>query len=155
MNEGFTKVYDLREDHELIMAVQRATLTTQDAGLVPEHGLFGSEEWWRAIGDGRIPVHEVKGVIASIYLSGHNDYPEFEIDDGRGRTSWTRMTSGGEPGRPERSRKEALYEAGRSVRLRYVEQQFRRALPGIPVSRRVIEIWIGGHRMRHADGSAG
>lgn len=48
MSGGWTKIYDLAEDQELISKVQKATLDTQDYGLVPEVALFGSKEWWEA-----------------------------------------------------------------------------------------------------------
>src|SRR6266511_3899049 len=46
-------IYDLADDAETIRLVQRATLTTKEFGLEPEIALYGSDEWWRAIGDGR------------------------------------------------------------------------------------------------------
>jgi hypothetical protein len=58
------KAYDLAEDAETVAAVQRATLNTKDFGLIPDVALFGSEQWWRAIEDGRIPKHIVQGIIA-------------------------------------------------------------------------------------------
>lgn len=136
------KIYDLREDAERVASVQKATLTTKDFGLVPEHGLFASTEWWRAIDDGVLPIVRVEGRISRVFLSGHNDYEEFEIDAAGERSSWTRVTSGGQGGGPERSAKAALYEVGRAVVLKYVQQRFRQALEGIPFSRSVLEIWI-------------
>ena len=136
------KIYDLREDRERLALIQKATLTTKDFGLVPEHGLFGSTEWWRAIEDGALPVVRVEGYISRVFLSGHNDYEEFEIDSGGALSSWTRVTSGGVGGGPERIAKAAMYEVGRAVLLKYVKQRFRQTLSGIPFSRSVLEIWI-------------
>jgi hypothetical protein len=138
------KIYDLREDAEHIAQVQKATVTTKEFGLIPEHGLFGSPEWWAAVHDGRIPVHTVEGRISRVFMSGHNDWEEFEIDSGKDRTSWTRVTSGGIGGSPDRIAKAGLYEVGRAVRLTYVQQQFRQSIPGLPFSKSVLEIWVGG-----------
>ena len=142
MTGELTKVYDLREDRDHVAAVQRATLTTRRFGLVPEYGLFGSRKWWRAIADGRLPVHTVDGVIARVFMSGHNDYPEIEVDDGFERTRWTRLTSGGELGGTEQNGKAALYQVGRRVQIHYVIQRPRQPTTGMPVSRSVIGIWI-------------
>jgi hypothetical protein len=134
------KIYDLREDDERIAQVQRATLTTKDFGLEPEHGLFGSAEWWRAISDGRIPMHSVNGVISRVFLSGHNDWEEFAIESSGEQTSWNRVTSGGPAGSPGRVAKGRMYEVGRRVLLKYVLQQSRLRLPA---RKAVLEIWIG------------
>jgi len=74
------KIYDLREDTDHVIQVQKATLTTKEFGLVPEHGPFGSPEWWSAVADGRIPVHTLEGRISRVFLSGHNDWEEFEVE---------------------------------------------------------------------------
>jgi hypothetical protein len=137
------KIYDLHEDAERVSRSQKATLTTREFGLVPEHGLFGSPEWWSAIADGRLPVHTVEGRISRVFMSGHNDWPEFEIDSDGDRSSWTRVTSGGPGGSAERVAKAALYEAGRPVVLKYVRQRLRQHLSGHPFSKSVLEIWIG------------
>ncbi|MGH8661133.1 MAG: hypothetical protein ACREUB_05145, partial [Burkholderiales bacterium] len=83
-------VYELRRNRRFIEQVQEATLHRADAGIVSEHGLFGSDEWWAAIADGRLPTQSIRGHISKIYMSGHNDFPEFEVDDGGARTSWAR-----------------------------------------------------------------
>ena len=109
-------VYDLRGDHKRIAEVQSATLNSDDAGLVPEQGVYGSPEWWRAISDGVIPMQTLLGTIGRVYMSGHNDYPEFEVDDGVSRTQWTREGP------------DAAYVIGRSVQIEYVLQRFKKPL---------------------------
>jgi len=136
------KVYDLREDVETVALIQKASLTTKDRGLVPEHGLFGSTEWWWAIDDSVLPIVHVEGLISRVFMSGHNDYEEFEIDSGGELSSWARVTSGGKGGSPERIAKAAMYKVGRAVHLTYVKQRFRQTLSGIPFSKSVLEIWI-------------
>lgn len=138
------KVYDLREDVEQIALMQRATLAPQAFGVVSDHGLVGSPDWWAAIADGRIPMHAVEGRISRIYKSGlpSPDWEEFEIEADGEVSSWTRMTSGGAGGDAERVAKGALYQVGRAVRITYVKLRFRQALQGLPFSKRVLEIWI-------------
>jgi hypothetical protein len=123
-------VYDLREAEAHIAAVQDATLHTDYAGLVSEHGLFGSGNWWRAVEDGRIPVRTVKGTISRVYASGHNDYPEFEVDDGADRTQWTREGP------------DDAYVVGRAIQIDYVLQRYKKPLRIGPHSKSVLRILI-------------
>ena len=53
-------IYDLSQDHRRVKRIQKATLETEDMGLLPEIALFGSNEWWNAIKDGRIPKLELR-----------------------------------------------------------------------------------------------
>lgn len=133
MSENLIKVYDLKKAKDRIEAVQKATLETDDYGLVPEHGLFGSHEWWKAIDKGVIPIHTIEGIISRVYMSGHNDYPEFEIDDRVEKTSWAREAI-------ERNHYD-MYQVGKRVRLSYVIQKFKKNW-GLPFSKNVLEIWI-------------
>ena len=127
---GWIKVYDLANDRETVELVQQATTNTRDFGFVPEVALFGSDEWWRAVEDGRIPKQEVSGTIARTYISGHGDWPEFEVDSD-GRTScWTRV---GE---------QAMYEEGREVRIEYVVQKARKNWLGSLERKQVLRIFI-------------
>ena len=75
------QVYGLRFDHDYVAKVQEATLNTADAGLLPEPHLYGSPEWWSTVETGGIPIHTVAGTISKVFMSGHNDWPEFEIDE--------------------------------------------------------------------------
>jgi hypothetical protein len=105
-------------------------LTTKEFGLEPEVALYGSDEWWRAVEDGRIPTHVVSGVISRIYLTGHGDWPEFELDSGHEKSRWTRA---GDP---------SLYESGRAVRLEYVLQSPRAHALGERQQKEVLRIFI-------------
>jgi hypothetical protein len=52
------RVYDLRDDHSLVQAIQEAQADGIRRGLykLPEHGLVGSHEWWATYEAGTIPV---------------------------------------------------------------------------------------------------
>jgi hypothetical protein len=108
------KVYDLSDDEETIRLGQQAALNTEVFGLVPEVALFGSEEWWQAIEDGRIPRYEIHGVISRVFMSGHGDWPEFELEAGGEKSRWTRLAP------------DAPYRVGHEVRIEYVLQRSKK-----------------------------
>lgn len=123
-----TRIYDLADDHELVEKVQSATLTTTDFGIVPEVALYGSQEWWQAINDGRIPQHVIDGVICDVFTSGESNWPQFEIDCNGHKTVWTRF------GNPQ------LYEIGQRVKLAYVVQRPKKSWTGDPFQKEVLSI---------------
>ncbi len=126
----WVKVYDLREDTETIQLVQRATLNTKEFGLEPDVALYGSDEWWRAVSDGRIGTHSVSGIVSRVYMSGHGDWPEFEVDSGSEKTRWTRVGD------------QSLYELGREVKVEYVLQKRRTSALGDLEQKEVLRIYI-------------
>jgi hypothetical protein len=71
-------VYRLRDDTTRIDAVQQATRTTENFGIEPTDGMFGSDEWWHNIEAGRLPVHTLKGTIKDVYMGSMGDWPEFK-----------------------------------------------------------------------------
>ena len=112
-------LYRLKDDPTHVANVQRATLTTSDYGIEQTHGLFGSDEWWGHIVAGGLPTHTIRGTITRVFMSGHNDWPEFEIQDNSGHLSrWTRGTN-----RPE---DDVLYAPGRAVEIDIVRQRHKR-----------------------------
>jgi len=122
------QVYDLRRNRNRVADVQHATLHTDRYGIVPDHGLFGSDEWWQAIGSGAIETHTVEGHISRVYMSGHNDFPEFEVDDGSSRTQWERFGD------------DDWYVVGRRIRVDFVLTRSRYSGDLSPT---VIRVWIG------------
>jgi hypothetical protein len=111
-------VYRLQDDAEHIAAVQRATLETEDYGIEPTHGLFGSIEWWQNIETGRLALQTLKGTISRIYMASMNDWPEFEVrSDAGGLSQWTRVSN-----YPDLER---AYVPGREVEIDYVVQRHR------------------------------
>jgi hypothetical protein len=106
-------VYDLREETDLVRQIQEATLNTEEFGLKPEHGLFGSEQWWQAVSSGLIPSICVSGKINRIFMSGMGDWPEVEINADGEVSRWTRYGD------------DNLYEVGRPIEVNYVCQKWR------------------------------
>ena len=135
--EGYQKVYLLSEDRRQIARIQDATLHTEDYGVLSEHGLFGSAEWWAAIDRGDLPTHTVRGTICALLMEGMNDWPVFRIltEDGSVTESITREAS---PGASE------LYQIGSRVIWKYVETRHKKQISGLPeIHQRTIEIWVG------------
>jgi len=124
------KVYDLADDTRRITLVQKATVETEDYGLVPEIALYGTKEWWNAIANGRIDRLQIEGRISRVYMSGHNDWPEFEVESDGEKTSWTRCGD------------DSQYKVGRRVRIEYVWQKAKKAWAGSNHQKEVLRIFI-------------
>ncbi|MDQ5826475.1 MAG: hypothetical protein M3441_19970 [Chloroflexota bacterium] len=107
------KVYDLLEDSEAIEEIRSGTLEATDFVLSSEHGRFGSSEWWQALEQGDVPVYALEGIISAVFMSGDNDYPEFEIDDGQHKSHWSRVGDDSE------------YVIGRTVLIEYVVEKLK------------------------------
>lgn len=128
---GLARLYSLREDSETVAAVQKATLETREFGLEPDPALFGSADWWAAIESGRLPNHEIEGMISKVYWGSMNDWPEFEITAATGETTtWTRLGD------------HTRYVEGLQVRLSYVDQSFKREVLGSHTTNHVVEVWV-------------
>ncbi len=106
-------IYSLRKDKKSIKQIQKVTLTTEKYGISTEHGLFGSEEWWKSIDENKLELKTIEGTISKVYMSGHNDFPEFKVLSNGIETSWVRMGN------------EKLYKEGAEVKLEYVQTKNR------------------------------
>jgi len=126
----WVKLYELAEDEETVRLVQQATLNTEDFGLVPEVALFGSEKWWQAIQEGRIPSHELHGVITGVLMSGHGDWPEFELEAAGEKSRWPRLGP------------DEFYRVGNEVRVEYVLQKARKHWLGSREQEQVLRIFV-------------
>jgi hypothetical protein len=126
----WAKVYDLEEDEETIALVQKATLETKEFGLQSEVALYGSKPWWKAIEEGRIQKHEVRGKIGRLLISGHGDWPEFELDSAGERSRWTRFGD------------QSMYKEGKAMRLEYVDQKRRTPAFGKESQKEILRIFV-------------
>jgi len=126
------EIYNLISDDRLI----RLSQDPYDRNLqytIKEGGglLFGTKEWFRAIASGLIHKCVVKGVISRVYMSGHNDYPEFEIENSESKTTWTRLGI------------DKMYQVGKRVELTYVDKASKRPLgPLVSIPPIIIQIKI-------------
>jgi|SRR5947209_1461702 len=127
-------VYDFRQDQVKIDQLQKATIETEEFGIVPEHGLIGTSEWWEAIEAGQITTDYIDGVIS--YLSENmSDWPVFEIDDGNEKSQWTCVATNKDLWN--------LYQVEKKARVRYAIQKAKSDYLGIgPEFKFVLEIWI-------------
>ncbi len=127
---SWQKIYDLADNPKLIEQVQKATLETDDYGFVPEVALYGSQEWWNAIAEGRIEQQAIEGRISRVYMSGHNDWPEFELESCGERSCWTRFDYN------------TSYQVGRRIRIEYVWQKAKKAWVGSNTQKEVLRIFV-------------
>lgn len=106
-------VYDLSKEKEEIRITQEASLHGLGYGLQQNPALFGSKKWWDLVDTDFLPLYIMQGKINDVYLAGHNDFPEFEIDDGKTKTHWQIYGD------------QSYYKKQRLVRLEYVEMEFK------------------------------
>jgi hypothetical protein len=109
-------VYRLKDDKTRIGILQSASSDSDSSyGLKIQNGLLvGTREWFNAIDSGQIKSVTLHGTITKVFMSGHNDYPEFEVESMGQKTSWTRY------GQDE------FYKPGKKIELRVVQQKFKR-----------------------------
>lgn len=129
--------YRLKDDAKHIAQVQKATLTTDNFGIEPTHGLFGSSEWWDQVAGGALLVHTLRGMITERFMASMGDWPMIKVRNDAGEESqWTRKVNTRE--------QDVLYRVGRRIEIDYVLQRHRRK-PSDPKAEHkvVIEIRVG------------
>jgi hypothetical protein len=70
----FLLLEELKTKPEQIRLTQELTLDESRPymGLKGTNGLFGSQEWWNNISQGKIPLQYVSGVITRTYVAGQD-----------------------------------------------------------------------------------
>ena len=127
INNVMKNIYSLKLDIRSIERIQEVTLTTKNYGIDSKHGLFGSEEWWDAIENNDLEVSTLEGTIIDVYMSGHNDFPEFKVNSNDDITTW------------ERKGNEVLYKKGADVKLEYINVKNRFDHTYSPL---LINVWV-------------
>ena len=125
--------YKFQEDNEAIKILQEVSSDPKsDYGLKTENGLLiGTKEWFQATEDGRLSIETIRGTISKVYMSRHNDWPEFEMENESGKSTWTRE---GE---------DKLYRVGKLIEIDYVIQKYKRPWDMLgPTSKQVLDIRI-------------
>ena len=107
------KIYNLIDEPDEIEITQKASKSSGKEGLSQIPALFGSEDWWKLVGTDLLPLRIIQGIVSDLYLSGHLDYPQFEVDDGSQKTQWD--IYGGD----------SNYVLGTKVRIKYVLMEFK------------------------------
>lgn len=129
----FIPAYKFQEDKEAIKRLQEVSSDPKSIfGLKTENGLLiGTKEWFLATEDGRLSKQTIHGIISKVYMSGHNDWPEFELEDESGKSTWTREGN------------DKLYQVGKQVEIDYVIQKYKRPWNMLgPTTKFVLEIRI-------------
>jgi hypothetical protein len=129
----FKTAYKFKDDKEAIKRLQEVSIDQKsNYGLKVENGLLvGTSEWFQAIDDKIIPKLTLTGIISKVYMSGHNDWPEFEIKSNEELSTWTRE---GE---------DKLYQVGKLVEIDFVIQKYKRQWDMLgPTTKKVLEIRI-------------
>jgi hypothetical protein len=112
----FYTTYKFDTDKESIERLQEVSKEKSSIGLKIENGLLiGSKEWFQAIENGLIEKHTLEGKITRVFMSGHNDFAEFEIECNGIISSWPRKGD------------DKDYIIGKRVELDYVIQKYKRA----------------------------
>lgn len=104
MNTQTRVLYDIRIDRNLqkiLRETRRLGLETKIAKVFPD---YGSNEWWDVISE-KNQIEVLTGVITRVFISGHGDFPEFELE------------SSGKSYRFERKGDEGDYQIGDNLRL--------------------------------------
>lgn len=129
----FQTAYKFKDDKEAIKRLQDVSVDKKsNFGLKVENGLLvGTNEWYQAIDDNTIPKVTLTGIISKVYMSGHNDFPEFEIKSNEGLSTWTLE---GEA---------KHYQVGKLIEIEFVIQKFKRQYDILgPTTKKVLEIRI-------------
>ena len=136
MISSMKTAYRLRDNAKHIAQVQNATLTTDNFGIEPTDGLFGSAEWWNRITSGELPVHTLRGTITERFMGSMGDWPEIRVSSDTGeKSSWTREVNSRE--------QDALYRIGRHIEIDYVLQRHRnKSSPSQAEHKIVLEIRV-------------
>lgn len=133
MTTELQTVYRLRDDWNKIQRLQAASSDAKSPnGLKVENGLLvGTDEWFNAIDSRQIDKITLRGTITKVFMSGHNDMPEFEMEANGEKTNWPRCG------------KDEFYKEGKAIELTFVKQKFKRPI-GIlgPTSHLVTQIRI-------------
>lgn len=117
----FVLMYDLQKEERYIQDVQKATLETENYGVLIENNLlFGTKEWFETIANGKIKTFQINGVITNTRRTGqNNDTEQFEITENLNSAKEWWNTRG----------KSSFYKIGKKVKLKYVMTKAKKPDP--------------------------
>lgn len=114
----------LRDDPRQVQLAQALTLNPSkpQMGLRGAHGLFGSQEWWASIREGRMPLLYQTGVVQRAYVAGQdpsewNNSIDLKLDDGSVHMTGIYVNNKGDAG---------LFRPGRRVGIVYALDELKR-----------------------------
>lgn len=103
-------IYDVRTDNSRTSLIQKRIKEVQ-SGFRTKWGLYGTDEWWENLNENNL-VEIIEGTISDIYMSGHNDFPEFEVNTGDQKFSFERLGD------------IKAYEIGKKIKIYTVPNKF-------------------------------
>jgi hypothetical protein len=135
--ECMKTIYRLKDDRERIRQLQKASTDDGRTGLKKEKYLIGTEDWWRAISSGTIPVIRLSGRVCG-YWPGQW---------GGGPASFRMQTSDGttfsEHCYVEPEEAKILFPIGGAVTVEYVVQKLKHQWDGKSESKLLISLSVG------------
>jgi hypothetical protein len=127
-------VYSLRSDPGLA-SMQTASQQGFEIGLTQTHGLVGSDEWWRQVEEGSLPVSTTSGTVIHFFPGHHGDWPEIEVREPDGTSSnWGCLVPAAEA--------EQYFVLGAKVELDHVQQELKVPFNGSRATCLVIAIRV-------------
>jgi hypothetical protein len=127
---------ELKSDPEQVRLAQALTLDTSRPfmGLKGTFGLFGSQQWWSNIAEGKLPLLRVSGIVRSTYVAGQDETEinsmELMLEDGSVRLEGIYAND---------KRDRQLFRVGHRVEVVYALEELKRA-SGPPGSANYAEI---------------
>lgn len=113
---------------ELTMKIQTLTLDPlrPSLGLKGSNGLYGSQEWWDSIEQGRIPLKYISGKIIKTYVVGQDPSP---VDNGFTLLLKDGSTYKGGIYDYTKKADKKLFKIGATVEMVYVLDELKRPSP--------------------------
>ncbi|MGM0588950.1 MAG: hypothetical protein ACQETE_11070 [Bacteroidota bacterium] len=88
------------------------------SGFRTKWGLYGTDDWWENLNTNNL-IEIIEGEISDVYMSGHNDFPEFEVDTGNQKFSF------------ERRGDIRAYEVGKKIKVEAVRNEYISPMSGL------------------------
>lgn len=135
--DSMKTVYLLRSDPGLA-GMQTASRECGEIGLKQTHGLVGTDEWWRHIEEGSLPISTTTGTVIHFFPGHHGDWPEIEVREPNGKSSnWGCLVSVAEA--------EKHFVLGARVEFDHVQQALKVPFNGSIDTCLVVAIRVGSN----------
>ncbi len=81
-------IFDIREDKRTNLIQER--IKKGDKSYRTNWGLFGTDDWLDNLHNDNLIIL-IQGTISKLIMTGHNDFPEFEIESGTEKFQFERL----------------------------------------------------------------
>ena len=110
------QIFDIRTDKQTPIIQKR--IKKGKSGFRTNWGLYGTNEWFYNLqNEGLILV--LSGTLTRLFMSGHNDFPEFEINTGVKRFQFERHGNDDE------------YKIGKTLKVHAIKNKYIRPTSGL------------------------